>query len=96
MARKINRLKMKIHPLSAVIGCILILTGNGGELLVYMSTLLIHEYAHYIVATNCGGSLKSTYITPFGAKLEAELFDLTPIDELKVALAGPAVNLLVV
>lgn len=96
MAKKNNKLKLKIHPLSVVFGCILIVLGYGIELLMYVAVLLIHEYAHFIVASNCGGSLKNTYITPFGAKLEAELFDLKPFDELKVALAGPVVNLIIV
>ena len=62
-------------------------------MMTYVGTLLIHEYAHYAVAKGCGLTLGSTYLTPFGARLVGDMFTLRPIDEIKVAVAGPIANL---
>ena len=63
--------------------------------MTYVGTLLIHEYAHYMVAKGCGLTLGSTYLTPFGARLVGDMFTLRPIDEIKVAVAGPIANLVI-
>ena len=69
--------------------------GQGIILMVYVGTLLVHEYAHYFIAKGCGLTLGSTYLTPFGARLVGDMFTLRPVDEIKVALAGPLANLVI-
>lgn len=60
---------------------------------MYIITVLVHEYAHFLEAQRVGLKLKSTYLTPFGARIEGEIYSLPPKDELKVIFVGPLVNL---
>lgn len=88
------KLKISVHPLFFAFGIYFALTGKVFSFAVYTLAAVIHELGHSYVAERLGYRLKSIMLMPFGAIVsgEQELFSYS--DEIKIALAGPMVNLL--
>lgn len=65
------------------------------EATIVFMVLLAHEMGHVMVARRCGLTVEEVELMPFGgvARLQ-ELVGTDPDVEAKVAMAGPAVNLL--
>jgi len=72
----------------------MIFFGYGFELLYHMAVLIIHEFSHAEMAKRRGFRLNGIKLMPYGAALSAELENMTPRDEIYIALAGPVINLL--
>lgn len=60
---------------------------------ILLMTILVHEYAHLIMAERLGYKGKQITIEPFGASLRLTEVPHTAHDEIWISLAGPAVNL---
>ncbi|MBR4745304.1 MAG: site-2 protease family protein [Clostridia bacterium] len=90
-----DRLEIKLHPLFLVFGFLLIYFGNALIFFNYFVALIIHEYSHYFVATKLGYSYSHIVFMPYGLMLDGKHQVLSPSDELKVALAGPICNLII-
>lgn len=62
--------------------------------LAYVVAIVLHEAGHFFVAKRLGYQLSKFSISPYGVSLSyfGQNFDFK--DEIKIALAGPAVNLL--
>ncbi len=90
------KLKFTIHPLFFLFGIYFAITGKVFSFLAFTLVALIHEVGHSIVAANLGYKLNRIVLMPYGATIsgEQELFSYT--DEIKIALAGPIINLLTV
>ena len=58
------------------------------------ASVLLHEMAHALVATRFGVRTTEIVMFPIGG-LSAHGTDAAPTEELWIALAGPAVNLLI-
>ena len=56
--------------------------------------VLSHEYGHYFVAKKLGYKLDSFFLAPYGACLNYKEKAFECKDEIKIALAGPLVNLM--
>ncbi len=86
-------IKFKVHPLFIVLGVFYALTNRIAVFLIYTLSALIHELGHSLVAGNLGYSLNKITLMPFGAVVSGDIRGLKCIDQLKIALAGPLVNL---
>lgn len=87
-------MKLKISPFMIVVGVVMAFSGRIQLFLCYLAALVFHEYAHAAVAQRLGYALSEMKIMPYGASLSGKFESMTPRDEIKVALAGPLVNML--
>lgn len=87
-----EKIKIKIHPTFVLFACILIYFGKSVLFFNYLLVIFLHELAHGFVAKRLGYKLKDIKLIPFGICLNILDSDLTPNDEIKIALAGPIVN----
>ena len=87
---------LKIHPATFFFFLILILTGYVSLIFPYVLAVLIHELAHAYIAKKCGYKLNYIWILPYGASLSYENFSFDAKDEIKIAIAGPTINILLV
>lgn len=71
------------------------LFGNAFIFVVYMLTIFLHEWVHSICAEAYGVKMQEIKLYPFGAILYGDLNQLKPKQEILVALAGPAFNIIV-
>ena len=75
---------------------LLALSGLGSALLAVAASVLLHEAAHALMARAAGIRVKELLLTPFGGALRIEgLWSFRPGQVALVALAGPAMSLLV-
>ena len=88
--------KLRIHPATYVFIIIFGLTGFGAVLIPYFVSIVLHELAHGFVAKKCGYSLNKVWILPYGACLSFEEFSFNPNDEIKIAIAGPIMNAILI
>ncbi len=92
---KESGMKLRIHPLFLVCGLFYVLTGRLSIFVIYTATAFLHELGHSYIAAGRGYALNKITLMPFGAVISGDLDALSPIDEIKIALAGPLLNLLV-
>ncbi len=88
-------MKISVHPLFVVLGLYYAATGKILEFAVYTVTAVIHETGHSVVAGNLGYKLNKLVLMPFGAVARGDIDGLKLKDEVKIALAGPFVNVAV-
>ncbi|MBO4538820.1 MAG: site-2 protease family protein [Clostridia bacterium] len=86
--------KIRIHPLFIALCLFLLVVGKGFELGASALAVAAHECGHFFSAKKRGFVLKDLSLMPYGAVMYAE-DGLPDRDGWAVALAGPAVNLLV-
>ena len=86
-------INLSIHPLFFVFGFYYALTGKIFIFIIYTVCAVIHELGHSIVAANAGYRLNKITLMPFGAVVSGNIDGLKPQDEIKIALAGPFLNL---
>lgn len=70
-----------------------------GEGLLYFCctiTVVLHEFGHAVVGKQMGYKLNTISLMPYGASLSGNNTPFKPKDEIKIALAGPLVNVLIV
>ena len=84
---------ISISPLTLLSAVILVVSGCGLTLLSYAAVLLPHELAHAYVSERLGYRVRRMRILPYGIALSGDYMYFKPADEIKIALAGPAVNL---
>ena len=91
---KMFGVELSFHPLF-VIFALFLLYNNCFLFINYLIAMFIHEYAHSYVAYKCGYKIGNIKLLPFGICLNLNNCKITPIDEIKIALAGPMINLIV-
>jgi Zn-dependent protease len=62
-------------------------------LAVFMTAVLLHELGHSVVAQACGLRVEQILLTPLGGVALIRAADLSPADEMRIAVAGPLVSL---
>lgn len=60
---------------------------------IYTVCAVMHELGHSFAAASLGYKLKTITLMPFGAVISGDVENLKPKDQLKIALAGPFLNL---
>ena len=86
--------KFKLHPLFLIFVCAFVYYGYGLLLANYLVVVLIHELAHAYVACKLGYTLKNVTLLPYGAALDGSAVAFKAKDEVKIALAGPLINVI--
>ena len=84
---------LTIHPLFFAFGFYYALTGKILLFVICTITALMHELGHSFVANGIGYRLNKITLMPFGAVVSGDIDGLKLKDELKIALAGPLLNL---
>ncbi len=82
-----------IHPLFYIFGFYYALTGRIFVFVIYTVTAVLHELGHSLVAGSAGYKLNKITLMPFGAVVSGDIEGLKFKDEIKIALAGPFLNL---
>lgn len=85
--------KFGVHPLTLIIGVFYALTGRTVEFIIYTLSAVAHELGHSLVAGRLGYQLNKITLMPFGAIVSGNIDGLKCKDQIKIALAGPLVNL---
>lgn len=88
-------LSLSIHPLFFVFGLYYAGTGRIFVFLVYTICAVLHELGHSFVASGAGYRLNKITLMPFGAVVKGDIDGLKLNDEIKIALAGPFLNIAV-
>ena len=90
------KLKFTIHPLFLLFGIYFAISGKVFSFFAFTLVALIHEIGHSIAAANLGYKLNRIVLMPYGATISGEQELFSYADEIKIALAGPIINLLTV
>lgn len=86
-------IKLTVHPLFFLFGLYYSITGRIFVFIIYTVSAILHELGHSFVAQSLGYRLKRITLMPFGAVISGDTENLKPSDQLKIALAGPFLNL---
>lgn len=86
-------IKVSVHPLFFALGFYYALTGKIFVFVIYSLCALSHELGHSIVAQRQGYRLGKIILMPFGAVVTGNVDGLKFTDQIKIALAGPLLNL---
>lgn len=89
------RLKFTIHPLFFIFGLYFAITGKVFSFLAFTISAVIHELGHFFASERYGYALDKIVLMPYGAVIKGDLLDIKLIDEVKIALAGPLINICV-
>ncbi|XID93613.1 M50 family metallopeptidase [Paenibacillaceae bacterium WGS1546] len=88
-------ISFRLHPLFVLVMLASIATGRFAEILTLFAIVLWHELGHLFAALRFGWTVKEVKLLPFGGVLEVEESGTLPVkEEVWVALAGPAQNVL--
>jgi len=91
---KLAGVLVKVNPFFLLLCILYIYVGLAREILVVLSSVLMHEIAHGIMARMMGLKIAEIDILPFGGQAKIEDFTgLDPEKEIYVALAGPITSL---
>lgn len=86
-------LKLSVHPLFLVVGVYYALVGKIFVFIIYTVSAVVHELGHSYAAAGAGYGLNRITLMPFGAVASGNIDGLKLKDQIKIALAGPFVNL---
>lgn len=90
-----GRIRFRIHPLFFAFGFYYAFVGKIFVFIIYTLTALMHELGHSFVSEGLGYRLNNITLMPYGAVVTGNVQGLKLIDEIKIALAGPLLNLAV-
>lgn len=91
-----DKLKFTIHPLFFIFGLYFAFCGKVFSFLVFTLVAVIHELGHSLVAESLGYKLNRIVLMPYGAVIRGEQQLFSYVDEIKIAFAGPLINMLTV
>ena len=86
-------IKFKIRPSFWLFLALSLYFRRGFFALTYTLSVVLHEFAHYVVACKLFYRCQEIQVGIFGAVLYGDLDNVTPTDRIKIALAGPIANL---
>lgn len=85
-------MKITIHPLFLAAGLLSALFGGFPVFIICALTALLHECGHIFYAEKLGFECTKISLMPYGAAAVCDIEGISRSDEIKLALAGPAVN----
>ncbi|MBE5748756.1 MAG: hypothetical protein E7344_03895 [Clostridiales bacterium] len=85
--------KIKVGASFFALAFFMLITKNGIYFLYYVVAVVLHEFAHAKMAKKLGYKTKDVRLSAFGAVLYGDFGDMSFVDEAKIALAGPLLNL---
>lgn len=94
MGNRLPKVKINISIYFLIYIVFIFFVGKILYLVNYLMVLFVHEYAHALVAYKLGYKLTNIKLSPFGVCLNINN-KLEKIDSIKIALAGPLVNIII-
>ena len=93
--KKIEKIIQKnpIHPTFFLFFLWFLFNNQLNYFFFFFLALFSHEFGHYIMAKKLGYKLNKFYLTPLGASLNFSAGVFDNYDEIKIAVAGPLVNI---
>ena len=85
-------MKITVHPLFLSAGVLSALFGGLPVFIICVLTALLHECGHIFCAARLGYECAKISLMPYGAAAVCDIEGISPADEIKLAVAGPAVN----
>lgn len=85
-------MKITIHPLFFAVIIFCAFFGGFFVSIIFALTALLHECGHVFCAAKLGYECKQIKLMPYGAAAVCDIDGIRWRDEVKLALAGPAVN----
>ena len=85
-------MKISIHPLFFAVLIFSALFGGLLICIICVLTALLHECGHIFCAARYGYECERIRLMPYGAAAVCDIDGISAVDEIKLALAGPAVN----
>lgn len=92
---RLEVVKITIHPLFLAVGLLSAVFGGFPIFIICALTALMHECGHIFCAQRLGFECTKISLMPYGAAAVCDIEGISPKDEIYLALAGPAVNLLI-
>ena len=89
-----RKIKNRIHFSFIILFVWFVLTKDIFSFVVFCTTVLSHEFGHYFVAKKLGYRLNNFVVAPYGVCLNYKEKYFEANDEILIALAGPAINLI--
>ncbi len=89
---KKERFTVSVHPLFVLFGVWFFLRGELFLFCTFTVVAVIHESGHAFYAARIGCRLDTLRLLPCGAVVSGDIEGISLSDEIKLALAGPAVN----
>ena len=90
-----NGVRVKVHPLAPVMLLLSLLLGEAVPMAAVVTSATLHELGHALAARCCGVQVRELELMPCGGAVRFDnVWRMRPDQLLTVALAGPAVNLL--
>lgn len=90
-----GRIKFTVHPLFVIFGLYFAAKGKVFSFLIFTISALIHELGHAITADRLGYRLKRVVLMPYGAVIKGDNVEMDYRDEIKIALSGPLLSLMI-
>ena len=91
-----KKLKLKIHWSFLALGLLMFVFGKFQTFLCVILTVLLHEFGHAFVGRKLGYKLNLVTLMPYGAMLSGKNSVLDGDDEIKIGIAGPIVNAILI
>lgn len=89
------KLKIKLHPLFVLYVFLCVYFGWYNQIFYYVFAVFLHEMGHYVVAKHYGYEVDTMLFALYGAGLQTNNA-YKEKDDIKISLAGPLVNLLII
>lgn len=89
-------MKITLHPLFIALGLASAIFGGLPVFIIYALTALLHECGHMFCAAKLGFKCEKISLMPYGAAAVCDTEGISNKDEIRLALAGPAVNAFIV
>lgn len=89
-----ERVKLRIKPSFWAFIAAAVLFKQGFFALNYAFAVVLHELSHYFVANKLFYHCNEITVSVFGAVLYGDFQDVTPVDRIKIAVAGPLCNVI--
>lgn len=89
---RLEFVNVKIHPLFFISIIFCAVFGGLPSSLLCLLTALLHESGHIFCAAKMGFCCREIKIMPYGAAAVCDIDGIRPKEEVRLALAGPAVN----
>lgn len=89
---KRERFTVSVHPLFLLYGAFCCLRGQLFPFIANTVCAVMHEFGHAWYAARIGCRLRRLCLLPGGALVQGDIEGISLADEVRLALAGPAVN----
>ena len=91
-----KKIKISLHWSFIVLGILMLVFGKFTSFICCMLSVLLHEFGHAFVGKKLGYQLNTITLFPYGAMLSGKHTPFKPKDDIKIAIAGPIVNIVLI